>query len=151
MTVEATVATVKLGDLCPCHTGNRVTFVTNNGLGWNCEVKMDDELSFSSYHRQAKATNVCPRAEGDLGALPLYEVIGLAGEAGEAVEKLKKAWRDGGFDLVGFVKELGDVLWYLDACAERVGFTLEEVAEVNINKLKDRQDRGVIFGSGDNR
>lgn len=112
---------------------------------------LEYELTFSDYHEQAHKTNVCPSLSGDVGALPIYETMGLSGEAGEALEKVKKGWRDGAFDLEGYVKELGDVLWYLDAAANKVGFTLEEIAEVNINKLKSRHERGVIHGAGDER
>jgi NTP pyrophosphatase (non-canonical NTP hydrolase) len=109
----------------------------------------ESALSFSQYHEQAKATNICP-SMGD-GYLPVYEAMGLSGEAGEALEKVKKGWRDGTFDLEGYIYKLGDVLWYLNASAEKVGFTLEEVAEVNINKLRSRHARGVISGEGDHR
>lgn len=108
-------------------------------------------LTFSDYHNQAKATNACPVLEGDVGSLPIYETMGLSGESGEALEKVKKGWRDDAFDLEGYIKELGDVLWYLDAAAEKVGFTLEEIAEINIMKLASRSARGVINGAGDHR
>jgi NTP pyrophosphatase (non-canonical NTP hydrolase) len=49
------------------------------------------------------------------------------------------------------VKELGDVLWYLAAMADELGTTLNHVAEVNLEKLRDRKERGVIKSSGDNR
>lgn len=42
-------------------------------------------------------------------------------------------------------------IYFLDAIAERLGCTLEEVAEINIRKLRDRQARGVIHGNGDER
>ena len=48
-------------------------------------------------------------------------------------------------------KELGDCLWYLAVIAARFGYTLEEIAEMNVEKLRDRQRRGVLKGSGDNR
>lgn len=116
-------------------------------------------LTFTEYDDAAGSTNVCP----DLGVaapvnqenfsvyLPIYETLGIAGEAGEAVEKVKKALRDGKFDLVGYLHELGDQLWYISQSAKKLGFTLEEVAEMNINKLRSRRERGVIHGSGDDR
>lgn len=116
-------------------------------------------LTFSEYSKLARATNVCPDAgvstehtlDGNFIKLPVYETMGVAGEAGEALEKVKKGWRDGVFDLVGYVKELGDTLWYISSSAEKVGFTLEEVAEININKLRSRHERDTIHGEGDNR
>ena len=49
------------------------------------------------------------------------------------------------------VKELGDVLWYINALAIELGVSLEHVAEVNIEKLKGRRERGTICSTGDNR
>lgn len=86
---------------------------------------------------------------------PLYPFMALGEEAGEVIGKLAKAmrktgdWRDADPDDV--IKELGDALWQLSACAKELGVTLEEVAQRNIDKLSDRQDRGVIVGEGDNR
>ena len=48
-------------------------------------------------------------------------------------------------------KELGDVLWYVEVTAHRLGYDLKDIANMNISKLKSRQDRGKISGSGDNR
>jgi len=83
-------------------------------------------------------------------------VMGIAGEAGEIVEKWKKAvaYREGKFDeaqLADFKKELGDVVWYIAVLAESLGWTLEEVMQLNVKKLADRKKRDVIKGAGDNR
>ena len=84
-----------------------------------------------------------------------YLALGLAGEAGEVADKVKKLIRDGGENGDEFtdalVLELGDVLWYVSQLATFIGVNLEWVARKNINKLQSRQDRGVISGSGDNR
>ena len=48
-------------------------------------------------------------------------------------------------------KELGDVLWYVAQIATELGTDLETVARVNIMKLGDRKERGVLGGSGDDR
>ena len=50
-----------------------------------------------------------------------------------------------------FAKELGDILWYINSCAYILGYTLEEIAEMNIKKLEDRNNRGVIQSEGDSR
>lgn len=142
-----------------------------------------------------------------------YLTLGLIEEVGEAAGKLAKRRRDGVFDEKVFIKELGDILWFvanladyydrefdvnfsdeLKGCfeadvdddsfdddimrllvywvgyfldgeywhlidivyefgglAKRHGYTLEQVAEINLAKLRDRAARGKIQGNGDER
>ena len=91
-----------------------------------------------------------------------YTLLGLINEAGECAGVVKKYIR-GDYDnpenegeayetmRAKLSKELGDVLWYLATCTHEFGFTLEEIAQINLDKLSDRQQRNVIKGSGDNR
>ena len=84
------------------------------------------------------------------------EVLGLVGETGEVADKIKKVIRDDGGKLSeekrrDIEKELGDVLWYLANLATELNLSLDEIALKNLEKLQDRQDRGVLRGSGDNR
>lgn len=108
-------------------------------------------ISLNEYQVRALETAVFP----DMGR-GVYPALGLAGEAGELCENIKKIYRDDG----GLVtlkrretveKELGDVLWYVAVLADAFGFTLERIAATNISKLSDRAMRGVLKGSGDNR
>lgn len=104
-------------------------------------------LTFNDYQVFAKATAIYPAKHAIV-----YPALGLAGEAGEVTEKVKKWLRgDRELDKESLAKELGDVLWYLSALAEDLGITLEQIAQANVNKLLDRQDRGVLKGDGDNR
>ena len=85
-----------------------------------------------------------------------YPALGLAGEAGEVAEQIKKSIRDDAGELTGqrrsaLAKELGDVLWYLAQLATELDLDLDEVAAGNLDKLRSRQLRGVLSGSGDNR
>ena len=78
--------------------------------------------------------------------------LGLVGEAGEVAEKIKKLIRDSSrFQNEEIMKELGDVVFYATALANIYGRGLQEVLELNIQKLDDRQKRGKLKGSGDNR
>lgn len=85
-----------------------------------------------------------------------YAALGLNGEAGEVAEKIKKTLRDHDGDMsanraLATLAECGDVLWYLTALADELGFTLEDVARVNIEKILGRRERGTLHGEGDNR
>lgn len=77
--------------------------------------------------------------------------LGLAGETGEVSELLKKHIRDGVLDTEALAKELGDVLAYLTLIADSFGFTLEEIAELNLTKLTGREENGTLHGSGNDR
>lgn len=82
----------------------------------------------------------------------IENVLGLVGEAGEVAEKIKKQIRDNTkVSQDDIIKELGDVLFYTTALANYYNKNLGYVIEVNIKKLDDREDRGVIKGKGDNR
>ena len=91
----------------------------------------------------------------DNSLLPIF-VMGLCGEAGEVSEKFKKLLRDAGGNITEefkqeVAKELGDVLWYINALSKKLDISLEEVAQANIEKIESRKNRGVQHGSGDNR
>ena len=49
------------------------------------------------------------------------------------------------------VKEIGDVLWYCATLARDLGYELDDVAQINVDKLRSRMQRHIISGSGDNR
>jgi NTP pyrophosphatase (non-canonical NTP hydrolase) len=109
-------------------------------------------MRLSEYQALSRATAVYPDAGDNL----LYPTLGLCGEAGEVAEKVKKMIRDDGGVLSGerraaLAKELGDVLWYVAQLATEAGLDLGEVAEANLAKLRSRQERAVLQGSGDDR
>jgi len=84
--------------------------------------------------------------------VPLYPFLAVAEEAGEVAGKAAKAARKGlPIDGPATAAELGDVLWQVSACAGELGYTLSEIAAMNLAKLGDRADRGVIVGEGDVR
>lgn len=86
----------------------------------------------------------------------LYNALQLASEAGEFAGHLAKAYRDD----VGFLrpdrkqlmkKELGDIFWSIAQASYELGWTLEDIATTNIEKLESRKVRGTLDGYGDNR
>jgi NTP pyrophosphatase (non-canonical NTP hydrolase) len=69
--------------------------------------------------------------------------LGLAGEAGEVCDLLKKVHGHGKpYDADKLKKELGDVLWYLANLASAHGFSLSDVAQTNVDKLRARYPEG---------
>ena len=71
-------------------------------------------------------------------------------------EHAKKAIRDDAGTVSeerreAMAKELGDVLWYVAQLASELELDLNEIAETNLEKLRSRQRRGVLSGSGDDR
>lgn len=75
-----------------------------------------------------------------------YPFLGLAGECGEVLENVKKAWRDHGMDwmkaeerVFNIQDELSDVLWYLTRCCHVTGLSLEELMVLNMEKLDARR------------
>lgn len=111
-----------------------------------------NNMDFNQYQELARKTAIYPNVGNNLW----YPALGLCGESGEVAERVKKLYRDfDGLPTADFVyhtkKELGDVLWYVSNLASELGFDLNDIAQENINKLSDRQNRNVLHGSGDNR
>lgn len=97
-----------------------------------------------------------------------YMMLNLVGEVGELASKLAKDIRkdkavidENHFVIYEdeymwirdeeYMKEAGDILWQLAGLCKVMGWTLEEVAQGNLDKLASRKERGVIDGNGDNR
>jgi phosphoribosyl-ATP pyrophosphohydrolase len=109
-------------------------------------------MDLNDYQASALKTAVYPNQGFDF----TYPALGLVGEAGEVADKLKKVIRDNDGVLTDTVresvaKEIGDVLWYVAVLASEMNYDLNKIAQVNLDKLASRQQRGVISGSGDNR
>ena len=106
----------------------------------------------NDYQTAALQTAIYP----DQGQNFISPTLGLVGEAGEVAEKVKKLIRDGDGILTDpdrekIALEVSDVCWYLAVLAYELDFTLEEIMQMNLDKLASRQQRGVISGSGDAR
>ncbi|MGB7069738.1 MAG: nucleoside triphosphate pyrophosphohydrolase family protein [Pyrinomonadaceae bacterium] len=99
-------------------------------------------MNFEEYQKEACQTALYPRRMQNLE----YPTLGLTGEAGEVANIVKKIQRDDGGVITDLVRcklkdELGDVLWYISACADELGLTLAEIAEFNVEKLAKRHNR----------
>lgn len=107
------------------------------------------ELTLNEYQKLALETAIYPQPI-------IYPTLGLTGEAGEVSDKVKKVLRDNNSIFTDdkkteIAKEIGDVLWYCATLSHDIGYTLEEIAQMNYDKLQSRQLKGKLHGSGDNR
>ena len=124
------------------------------------------ELTLNEY--QKKAMTTCMESSNNWS----YMFLNLVGEVGELSSKVAKAIRkqkmyigEGDkpnelfFDIFPeciemeeeMMKETGDILWQLSGLCSVMGWSLERIAQMNLDKLASRQERNVIEGSGDNR
>jgi NTP pyrophosphatase (non-canonical NTP hydrolase) len=103
-------------------------------------------MNMNDYQRQAATTAIYPAS-----VQILYPTLGLAGEAGEVANKVKKIIRDGKLDKEAIGSEIGDCLWYIAAICKDLGLKMEDVAQANLDKLRQRQEKGTLSGSGDTR
>jgi NTP pyrophosphatase (non-canonical NTP hydrolase) len=110
-------------------------------------------MTFEDYQKKSRKTAMYPKVAGNGW---VYPALGLASEAGEVANKLKKVIRDAGGQIDSarrddIADELGDVLWYVAQLATELDLDMGQLAESNIDKLYSRLDRGTIGGSGDKR
>jgi NTP pyrophosphatase (non-canonical NTP hydrolase) len=123
------------------------------------EFDFDDPmLTMEEYANEAMNYAIYPDAL-------IYPMLGLQEEVGELSGKLKRYFRDNEYDVsmdnpmvemsaelrLDMAREVGDALWYLTAIATDLGYSLDEIASLNLEKLEDRKRRGRIKGSGDYR
>ncbi|NCN52784.1 nucleoside triphosphate pyrophosphohydrolase family protein [Candidatus Parcubacteria bacterium] len=113
-------------------------------------------MDFREYQKKSRETAMYP---GN-GSNFVYPALGLAGETGEVVEKVKKLLRNHEVTEASQIpvekkeeieKEMGDVLWYLAQLATELDIDFGDVAEQNIEKILSRKERGMLHSEGDNR
>lgn len=118
---------------------------------------------------QEKAMTTCMPSSENFS----YMMLNLVGEVGEFASKIAKAIRKDRLCINGneldvywqtdeeaaeidglqkdLQKEAGDILWQLSGLCSVIGWSLEDVAQMNLEKLASRKERNVIDGNGDNR
>jgi len=109
------------------------------------------DMKISEYEEKAQATAIYPDSHKIT-----YPALGMAGEAGEVANKVKKLIRDGKDEMPDdwreqLASEIGDVMWYCAALARDLDVSLTTIMAANLDKLKARQERGTLGGSGDKR
>lgn len=103
-------------------------------------------MEMNDYQEKAASTAIY-KAEHAV----IYPALGLAAEAGEVANKVKKILRDGTFNREAIADEVGDCLWYIAALCRDLNVNMADLAKNNLQKLEDRKRRGKIAGSGDKR
>jgi NTP pyrophosphatase (non-canonical NTP hydrolase) len=103
---------------------------------------MSEQLGIDDVQKHFMESAIYPKDHFSLA----YTAIGLAGEAGEVCNEVKRMIRDDGSVLTesrkaAILAELGDVLWYLAAVAGEAGFKLSDVALAQVEKLEKRKQR----------
>ena len=87
----------------------------------------------------------------DLGGV-FNACLGLSGEVGELNDMIKKwIFHEKPFDEVHAKKELGDVLWYVAMMCHSFGWDLDEIMQMNVDKLKARYPQGFSVELANNR
>jgi NTP pyrophosphatase (non-canonical NTP hydrolase) len=105
-------------------------------------------MDFNEYQMLAQRTSNTERPDDKL----LNGVMGLNGEAGEAIDAVKKHLFQGhALDENHLVEELGDVLWYIAEIASGIDWPLSVIAERNIGKLRRRYPKGFDSNRSINR
>lgn len=106
-------------------------------------------MTINEYQQEALRTEAgmsddCPRI--------LNGLMGLNGEAGEAIDILKKHMFQGHeLDTEHLAKELGDIAWYLAVSADALGYDLEQIFQMNVDKLRKRYPNGFEAALSRNR
>jgi NTP pyrophosphatase (non-canonical NTP hydrolase) len=93
----------------------------------------------------------------DVNPRLLQGLMGLCGESGEALDVFKKhVFHEHWLDREHLARELGDVAWYLAISADALGYTLDEIFAMNVDKLRKRypegfdSDKSIHRSAGDN-
>jgi len=110
-------------------------------------------MKFNEYQKKALTTALYKKK-----CKIIYPALGLGSEVGEVMGKIKKWLRgdDGNGKMSkerkqALKEELGDVLWYVAVLSRDLGLSLDEIAKVNVAKLRSRQKRKMLRGDGDKR
>lgn len=114
------------------------------------------DINVDRYQEFCETTEAGPVKSWDHEKRLMYFCMGLAGETGETIDKIKKLVRDKGGkchfeDQEAIATELGDICWYLSEVCSELDISLSDVMDRNYIKLTRRIQSGTIQGSGDNR
>lgn len=105
------------------------------------DKKSTDRLTFKLF----------PKETSDIGGV-LNACLGLSGEVGEFNDMIKKwIFHEKDLDMAHLKKELGDVMWYVAMMCESFGWDLDDILQMNVDKLKARFPEGFDTNLANNR
>ena len=113
-------------------------------------------MQFRDYQKLSGKTDLGTSAQDNLVPGWMSYVLGIGGETGELLEKVKKLFRDDKGHLTperreAIILEMGDILWYMARLCSHLNIDFDKVPEMNLDKLASRQQRKRLKGDGDNR
>ena len=122
-----------------------------------------DQMTGNEYQKLAMRTNdgestyrLCLSMaehdfDNDMGGV-IMASLGLSGEVGELNDMIKKwIFHKSSIDITHAKKELGDIMWHVACMAKSFGWPLEEIMQLNIDKLKERYPNGFDTEKANNR
>jgi len=119
---------------------------TNDGKATD---RLNDKIEMIEFFKDAKAGR--PAEKYDLGGI-FNAAFGLSGEVGEFNDMLKKwVFHEKELDVVHAKKELGDIMWYVAMMCHSFGWELDEILQMNVDKLKARYPQGFDVALANNR
>ena len=119
-------------------------------------------MTGNAYQRHAMRTNdemstarlelsIDMNSKYDMGGI-VMATMGLSGEVGELNDMIKKwIFHKTDMDITHAKKELGDIMWYIACMAESFGWSLDEIMQMNIDKLKARYPDGFNIDRANHR
>lgn len=134
----------------------------NRDLKRRSREDTERRLALDEYQALALRTSSSPNAVLEVPTGPyellqirerlLQSALGVAGEAGEVADYIKKvAFHGHTLDHAKLMKELGDVLWYIAEMSSAIGARMSDVGQVNVDKLRERYPDGFITTASINR
>lgn len=119
---------------------------TNDGKATD---RLNDKIEMIEFFKDAKAGKTAEKY--DLGGI-FNAAFGLSGEVGEFNDMLKKwVFHEKELDVVHAKKELGDIMWYVAMMCHSFGWELDEILQMNVDKLKARYPQGFDVALANNR
>jgi len=114
-------------------------------------MRTNDGKATDRLETAIKMNNISVRHKIDIGGL-LNGCLGLSGEAGEFNDMIKKhIFHEKELDIEHLKKECGDILWYVAMICHSMNWNMDEIMQMNIDKLKARYPEGFNIEQADNR